>query len=141
MADYLKRVHRRWPAEDLPQRAVTGGRDQDPSRALQREADAVRRSVPDGWSMVVLHEGGQALGSTALAHALRKAEDGGSAGLVFVIGSDLGLDPGLRRDAAWSLSLGLMTLPHLLARLVLWEQLFRATDILGGGGYHRPGVQ
>jgi len=39
------------------------------------------------------------------------------------------------------LSLSAMTLPHLLARLLLWEQLFRATQILGGGSYHRDGVQ
>ena len=39
------------------------------------------------------------------------------------------------------LSLGPMTLPHLLARLTLWEQLFRATHILGGGAYHRVSVQ
>jgi 23S rRNA (pseudouridine1915-N3)-methyltransferase len=47
------------------------------------------------------------------------------------------LDSGLVDRADERLSLSPMTLPHLLARLVLWEQLYRATDILSGGAYHR----
>jgi len=59
--------------------------------------------------------------------------------LAFVLGSDLGLAPSLRNRADDVISLSSMTLPHLLARLMLWEQLYRATDILGGGNYHRAG--
>jgi 23S rRNA (pseudouridine1915-N3)-methyltransferase len=57
--------------------------------------------------------------------------------LFFVVGSDLGLHPDLLDRADEKISLSPMTLPHLLARLLLWEQLFRATHILGGGAYHR----
>ncbi len=58
-----------------------------------------------------------------------------------MVGSDLGLDPELVRTADRVVSLGSLTLPHRIARLVLWEQLFRATHILSGGRYHRLGVQ
>jgi 23S rRNA (pseudouridine1915-N3)-methyltransferase len=61
--------------------------------------------------------------------------------VAFVVGSDLGLDPGLARTADRVVSLGPLTLPHRIARLVLWEQIFRATSILAGGRYHRLGVQ
>ena len=61
--------------------------------------------------------------------------------MVFAIGSDLGLDRALVEGADEQLSLSAMTLPHLLARLLVWEQLFRSTQILGGGAYHRVGVQ
>jgi len=114
---YRGKVNRRWPAVDLPLRPVTAGRDGDPAKVLRTEA-AVR-----------------------FAGMLGDMEDAGVPGLAFVLGSDLGLDPDFRRSADIRLSLGSMTLPHLIARLVLWEQLFRATRILDGGGYHRQRVQ
>jgi 23S rRNA (pseudouridine1915-N3)-methyltransferase len=90
---------------------------------------------------VALDEAGRRVDSERFARVLGDAEQTGIPGVAFVVGSDLGLAAELRRQADLELSLGPMTLPHLLARLVLWEQLFRATHILGGGGYHRVRVQ
>jgi 23S rRNA (pseudouridine1915-N3)-methyltransferase len=56
---------------------------------------------------------------------------------VFVIGSDLGLDSSLKNEADELFALSRMTLSHGLARLLLLEQLYRATDLLAGGQYHR----
>jgi len=137
---YRKRVQSRWPADDLPLRPADG-REGDACRALALEAKAVHKHVPKGWRLVALDEGGDALDSEAFARLLADAEDRGTPGVAFTVGSDLGLDPGLRKEAWRSLSLSTMTLPHLLARLVLWEQLFRAIHILGGGRYHRHRVQ
>jgi 23S rRNA (pseudouridine1915-N3)-methyltransferase len=141
VAEYRKRVDRRWPAADRPFRPAGRVRDSDPRRALAAEAVAARRQAPHGWRLVALDEQGEALSSERFAHLLGAAEEQGAAGIVFVIGSDLGLDPELAASAWYRLSLGPMTLPHQLARLLLWEQLFRATQILGGGGYHRLRVQ
>jgi 23S rRNA (pseudouridine1915-N3)-methyltransferase len=138
---FRRRVSRRWPAEDVALRPVAQGRDQDPVRVLQLEAERIRQHLPERWLTVVLDERGQALSSDGFARLLGDAEEGTAPGLVAVIGSDLGLDPGLRSQAWLRLSLSPMTLPHLIARLLLWEQLFRATDILRGGAYHRRGVQ
>lgn len=138
---YRKRVHRRWPAEDRPLRASSGGRDKDPVRALRLEADVLMRHLEPGWRLVVLDERGQTHTSEAFAKRLQKTVDQGVEGVLFVIGSDLGLDKAIVARADEKLSLSPMTLPHLLARLLLWEQLFRATNLLGGGAYHRVGVQ
>jgi 23S rRNA (pseudouridine1915-N3)-methyltransferase len=138
---YRKRVHRRWPAEDRPLRAAAGGRDKDPERALKLEADALLRLLQPGWRLVALDEHGVAETSEVFARRLEKLANGGVEGVLFVIGSDLGLHADLLEGADERLSLSPMTLPHLLARLVLWEQLFRATNILGGGAYHRVSVQ
>ena len=97
--------------------------------------------LPDGWRLIALDEGGRMRSSEEFAHSLAELEASGVRGVAFVIGSDLGLDERLREGAGERISLSPMTLPHLLARLLLWEQLFRATYVLGGGGYHRHRVQ
>lgn len=138
---YRRRVRARWPAEDLPVKPAAAGRSGDPLRALAREAAAARERVPPGWSLAALDRRGRQLDSDQLAALLAELEGRGTPGLALVIGSDLGLDRGLVAAAEHRLALSRLTLPHLLARLVVWEQLFRATHILGGGGYHRPDVQ
>lgn len=138
---YRARVHRRWPSEDRPIRATAGGRDRDPERTLRLEADALLRHLEPGWRLLALDERGPALSSEAFARHLEEQVNRGVEGLLFVIGSDLGLHRELLEAADERMSLSAMTLPHLLARLLLWEQLFRAANILGGGAYHRVGVQ
>ncbi len=140
VAIYRQRANRRWPAEDLSLKPVRSGRDADPRRAVAAEALAARRVVPSGWRVVALDETGRQLDSQAFAAWLGGAEAAGSEGLAMVVGSDLGLDPDLAASADLRLSLSAMTLPHLLARLLLWEQLYRASDILAGGAYHRRGM-
>lgn len=98
------------------------------------------RALEPGWMLVVLDEAGRRLTSEGFARFLSDCEKRSTPGLDFVIGSDLGIDREFAARASVKLSLSPMTLPHQIARLVLWEQLFRATHILGGGGYHRSGV-
>jgi 23S rRNA (pseudouridine1915-N3)-methyltransferase len=141
VATYRARVRRRWPSEDLALRPTAGGRAADPQRVLAAEAERVRAQLTGDWRMVVLDERGGALTSDQLARWLAEEQDAGTRGLGFVIGSDLGVDERLRSEAGRVISLSSMTLPHQLARLVLWEQLFRASSILQGGGYHRHSVQ
>jgi 23S rRNA (pseudouridine1915-N3)-methyltransferase len=135
------RIARRWPAEDRALRPVAGGRTGDPHRILREEARLVSRALEAPRRLVALDEAGHQLSSVGFAGWLADGEERSVAGVDFVIGSDLGLDAGLCDRADLVLSLGVMTLPHQLARIVLWEQVFRATHILGGGAYHRPKVQ
>jgi 23S rRNA (pseudouridine1915-N3)-methyltransferase len=138
---YRKRVDRRWPAEDRALRASSGGRNKDPERVLRLEADALIRHLEPGWRLVALDERGRTRTSEDFAKRLQELADGGVEGALFVIGSDLGLHRDLLEKADERLSLSPMTLPHLLARLLLWEQHFRAANLLGGGAYHRVKVQ
>jgi len=136
---YRQRVQQRWPAEDRVLKPVSGGRGSDPRRVLREEARVLEKALHPGWGLVVLAEDGRRLTSETFARLLGDFEDRSTPGLDFVIGSDLGLDHEFAARAVATLSLSPMTLPHRIARLVLWEQLFRATHILGGGGYHRSG--
>ncbi|MEJ6477572.1 MAG: 23S rRNA (pseudouridine(1915)-N(3))-methyltransferase RlmH, partial [Octadecabacter sp.] len=63
--------------------------------------------------------------------------DQGRGDLAFVIGGADGIDPTLRKRADAALSLGKMVWPHMLARVMLSEQLYRAASILAGAPYHR----
>ena len=138
---YVRKVSRRWAAEDAPLRPASGGRAADPGRVLAAESEAVRRRIPAGWRRIVLDREGRQVSSEQLASWLATAEQRSTVGVAFVVGSDLGLARDLREECDLVLSLSTMTLPHLLARLLLWEQLYRATQILGAGRYHRPRVQ
>ena len=86
--------------------------------------------------MVLLDSRGKAVSSEALAERLRTLRDGGTQQIVFAIGPADGWSESARKRTHWLLSLGLMTLPHELALVVLAEQLYRAQTILAGHPYH-----
>jgi 23S rRNA (pseudouridine1915-N3)-methyltransferase len=86
---------------------------------------------------VALDGGGRALSSEAFARWLAERRDGGMKTLAILIGGPDGHGAAALEGAALRLSLGAMTLPHGLARIVLAEQLYRAATILAGHPYHR----
>jgi 23S rRNA (pseudouridine1915-N3)-methyltransferase len=97
-----------------------------------REDEDVSRRIPERALTVLLDAGGTAYSSEAFAEWVEARRRGGR-DVCFVIGGPFGT-PISRRDE--TISLGPMTLPHLLARVVLLEQLFRAHKILAGEPYH-----
>ena len=97
-----------------------------------RDDAQLARRLPERAHVVLLDAGGREMGSEALAEWVEARRQGGR-DVCFVIGGPFGT--GLDH-AGERLSLGPMTLPHLLARVVLLEQLFRAHKILAGETYH-----
>ena len=89
-----------------------------------------------GYTSIALDSRGKQLSSEGLAEFLRSHQDRASAHLVFAIGGADGLSDQVKNTAAFTLSLGKMTLSHELARVVLLEQLYRAFTILKGHPYH-----
>jgi 23S rRNA (pseudouridine1915-N3)-methyltransferase len=100
---------------------------------------ADRLSARTAPVVVLLDQRGKQLSSEALAEWLRSLRDEGRQQLVFAIGPADGWSAEERQRAAMLLSLGPMTLPHELARVVVSEQLYRAFTILAGHPYHRSG--
>jgi 23S rRNA (pseudouridine1915-N3)-methyltransferase len=132
--DYRERCARFLPAREVVVKPVTAGEGEDRLRA---EAALVRRALPSPRRLVALDRVGRALSSTALAEYLRATRDEWPHALAFVLGSDVGMAADLRAEADLQLSLGPLTLPHQLARLVLWEQLYRGLSLAAGMKYHR----
>ncbi|MFX0542923.1 23S rRNA (pseudouridine(1915)-N(3))-methyltransferase RlmH [Roseovarius sp. S4756] len=101
------------------------------------EAALLERALPQGTVRVALDERGQIATSPKFARKLADWRDAGRGDLAFIIGGADGIDPALRATADFSLSFGAMVWPHMLARVMLAEQIYRATTILAGGPYHR----
>ncbi len=106
-------------------------------KGVETEAALLRRAVPEGAVLCVLDERGKALTSPEFANKLERWRDDGTANLAFLIGGADGVHPDLRTEADFQLSFGKMVWPHLLVRVMLAEQIYRAATILAGGPYHR----
>jgi 23S rRNA (pseudouridine1915-N3)-methyltransferase len=126
----------RWTAiRDLPVRA---GPRRGPSRVRQEsEGEALLAALPEPCWTIGLDRRARALDSKGLAARLRDLSEDWPHPVAFLIGSDLGLSRAALERCRERLSLGPLTLPHELARLVLYEQLYRALSILAGIKYHR----
>ena len=90
-----------------------------------------------GAFLVALCVEGKQISSEELAGMLAQRAGSGAGDVAFVIGSSHGLDESVKRAAQARISLGRITLPHQLARLVLTEQLYRACTINAGMKYHK----
>ncbi|MCA8867134.1 MAG: 23S rRNA (pseudouridine(1915)-N(3))-methyltransferase RlmH [Rhodobacteraceae bacterium] len=101
------------------------------------EVALLTRAVPKGAVLCVLDERGQRLTSPEFAQKLADWRDQGQGDLAFVVGGADGIDADFRAGADLSLSFGAMVWPHMLVRVMLAEQLYRAASILAGLPYHR----
>lgn len=133
--EYLKRLTPYASVEvvEVPDRDVS----RDEARALAEEGAAILRAVPDGAHVVVLEVGGKERTSEEFSAWLAEGMLQGRSSVVFVIGGAAGLAPEVVARADERISLGRMTLPHQLARVVLLEQVYRAFRIMRGEPYHR----
>ena len=108
-----------------------------PAQLKAREGALILKALPAGARLFALDTAGEAWSSEEFAERLRGLRDAGAAELAFAVGGADGLDRAVLDRADKVISLGRMTWPHLLARGMLLEQLYRAQQILSGHPYHR----
>ncbi|MEK0082149.1 23S rRNA (pseudouridine(1915)-N(3))-methyltransferase RlmH [Benzoatithermus flavus] len=108
-----------------------------PERRKAAEAGLLLAAIPPGAIVVALDERGRDLTSETFAERLGDWRDQGRRAAAFLIGGPDGLAESVLRAADLGLALGRMTWPHRLVRVMLAEQLYRATTILAGHPYHR----
>ena len=131
---YRRRIAAWHPISERVVRPRAGADERARRRA---EGEALAAAAPADGYWVALDRRGRALDSEQLARQVARWRQEWPRPVVFLLGSDLGLDPDLVARCRLRLSLGPLTLPHPLARLVLVEQLYRALSILEGIQYHR----
>jgi 23S rRNA (pseudouridine1915-N3)-methyltransferase len=134
--DYLRRFDRSGRALGLTLGDVAEVEDRK-GGGMAAEAALLRRAVPQGATLWVMDERGAQLTSPEFADRLATARDAGRGDVALCIGGADGLDPSLRAEADLAISFGRMVWPHMLVRVMLAEQLYRASQILAGSPYHR----
>ena len=131
---YRERIGHFTSIRDVPVRIRAEGPE---SVRVQAEGEALMAALPERCWTVALDRKGRRTGSRDLADQLTRWRDEWPHSVAFLLGSDLGLSAELKASARQVLSLGDMTLPHQLARLVLYEQVYRGLSIGAGIKYHR----
>jgi 23S rRNA (pseudouridine1915-N3)-methyltransferase len=134
IAEYRERIEPVLRVTDRNVRARSAAVDDERRKA---EGQALLDALPPRSWAIALDPRGRMLDSEAFAGRLRRLEETWPHAIAFVLGSDLGLARDVLDRADEKLSLGPMTLPHELARLVLYEQIYRAATIRSGINYHR----
>ena len=112
------------------------GKNADIARLRRDEGKALMKAVSPGYHLVALDGGGRSWSTEQLAERLEHWKAGGQH-VGFLIGGPDGLDPDVRRQATETWSLGKLTFPHPLVRVILAEQLYRAWTVTCGHPYHR----
>ena len=135
-AEYRKRLSHELPLELVELKPGLRGKGRDDARAIQDEGAAILAALPPDIHAIALDGRGKAWSSEELAGQLAAWRMGGR-DLAFLVGGPDGHASEVlaRADQRWSL--GPLTLPHMLVRLVLAEQLYRACKIAAGHPYHR----
>ena len=121
------------PEVKLPDDPTPG----DIAAGLEKEADAILTKIPKGAWLCIFTPEGKELSSEEFAQKLRTVKNSGKSSACFLIGSSFGIAPRIKAQADFRLSMGKMTYPHHLARIMVLEQLYRAEAIQAGSKYHK----
>jgi 23S rRNA (pseudouridine1915-N3)-methyltransferase len=112
---------------------------QTPAKRKADEGKALLAVIPQKAKLIALDERGKSVSSEDFAKKLARFRDDGAGCTALVIGGADGLDETLRKKADLALGYGAATFPHQIVRILLAEQIYRATTILSGHPYHRAG--
>lgn len=132
--DYRERIERFVPVSDRALRPREAG---DERTQLRVEGEQLQEAISEPSWTIALDRRGKTMGSVEFSRYLARVREEWPHAISLLVGSDLGLAPEVLDTARLRLSLGPMTLPHELARLVLYEQLYRALTLQAGIRYHR----
>lgn len=132
--NYLKRL--KWKI-DLRELDLKNSNNLTVEKIKTGEAELILKALKPSSKIIALDEKGKAFSSRDFAKLISDFAVQGNSDLSFVIGGANGLAESLLKKADLKLSLSAMTFPHLMARVILLEQLYRAQSILSGHPYHR----
>lgn len=107
------------------------------SAALEKEAEQILSKIPKGAWFCTLTPEGKIISSEELAYKMKDVKISGKSSACFLIGSSFGMSNQLKEKADFMLSMGRMTFPHHLARIMVLEQLYRSEAIQLGSKYHK----
>ena len=139
-AEYAKRLggYCKFTLLELPEcRLPENPSPAEITAGLEKEADLILSKLPKGAWFCVFTPEGKLLSSEDFAKQLKTVKNSGKSSTCFLIGSSFGMAPRVKQRADFRLSMGPMTFPHHLARIMVLEQLYRAEAIQAGSKYHK----
>ena len=134
---YSRYRERLEPYLEVKERPIKVRAGMDDKKRLHEEGKAILKALPESSWTVALDRRGAQRSSNQVATWFDRLRTDWPHPVVIVIGSDLGLAPQVLEQCRERWSFGPLTLPHELARLVLYEQIYRALSIVAGIKYHR----
>jgi 23S rRNA (pseudouridine1915-N3)-methyltransferase len=134
--EYTTRIRRYLPLETTEMKEAPAGSKPDPRRLREQEGERLLAKVPPAACVIALDERGTPFTSEGLAELLGRHMNQGTSELAWIIGGPYGLSDPVRKRSDLLLSLSPMTFTHLMARLLLLEQLYRGLTILRNEPYH-----
>ena len=139
-AEYEKRLkgYCSFKIVELPEHRLP----EDPSPAeiqagLDKEAELIFQKIPKNAWLCIFTPEGKILSSEEFAGKLKEVKNMGKSSACFLIGSSFGISQKVKDKADFKLSMGKMTFPHHLARIMVLEQIYRAEAIQAGSKYHK----
>lgn len=133
LAGYCKFTLLELPEYRLPENPSTA----EIAAGLEKEAELIFSKIPKGAWLCTFTPEGKELSSEKFAEKLKEVKLSGKSSACFLIGSSFGISPRVKEKADFRLSMGPMTFPHHLARIMVLEQLYRAEAIQAGSKYHK----
>ena len=135
--EYKKRIGNVTEIEIKEEKLPASPSDSQISAALEKEAERILEAVPKRSFVVPMCIEGKQMSSEEFSAALDNAALSGRSSVTFIIGSSHGLSDKVKRSADLKLSMSKMTFPHMLARGMLYEAVYRAFEISSGSKYHK----
>jgi 23S rRNA (pseudouridine1915-N3)-methyltransferase len=133
--DYTKRISHSCPVEwqFIPNQIEN---EKDKRKGMEKEGELIISKLQSQDRIILLDEGGKEWTTIGLAEMLGEMQGNGVKRLVFIIGGAYGVSAEVKNRAQYSWALSKLTFPHMLARLILAESVYRAFSILSGSKYH-----
>ena len=135
--EYKKRIGNVTEIEIKEEKLPASPSDSQISVALEKEAERILEAIPKRSFVVPMCIEGKQMSSEEFSAALDNAALSGRSSVTFIIGSSHGLSDKVKRSADLKLSMSKMTFPHKLARVMLYEAVYRAFEISSGSKYHK----
>ena len=138
--EYMKRLkgYCNFQILELPEVRLPENPSQSEINAgLEKEAEMIFSKIPRGAWFCTLTPEGKVISSEALADKMKEVKLSGKSSACFLIGSSFGMSPRVKEKADFKLSMGPMTFPHHLARIMVLEQLYRSEAIQAGSKYQK----
>lgn len=136
VAEYAKRLQHEWPFEIIEIPNVKRSKNHTPEQDMAKEAMAITQHIQPRDTVIVTAVNGKSLSTEAFAAQCANWDASGQP-LSIIIGGPDGIAPSLFQHADFTWSLSPLTLPHPIVRILIAEQLYRASSVLKGHPYHR----